>query len=131
LEDKIHALPFPGLNQDNLPFFVPICTRAEGKSLIHDWTYENRAIYFSELNRLGAKITLMDPHRVTVEGSTPLSGGEIICPPALRPGAIVLVAMLVAKGKSILRNVYPIHRGYERLEERLREVGADIELVED
>lgn len=131
LEEKLHALPFPGINQDNLPFFVPICTQARGASLIHDWTYENRAIYFSELNRLGARITLMDPHRVTIEGPTKLTAGEIICPPALRPGAIILVAMLAAKGKSILRNVYPIHRGYERLEERLRQIGADIELIKE
>ena len=51
LEEKIHALPFPGINQDNLPFFVPIATQAKGGSLIHDWTYEDRAIYYPELNR--------------------------------------------------------------------------------
>ena len=131
LEDKIHAMPFPGINQDNLPFFVPIATQTQGKTLIHDWTYENRAIYYSELNRLGANITLMDPHRVVVEGKTKLTGAEMICPPALRPAAIILVAMLAAHGKSILRNVYPIHRGYEKLEERLREIGADIKLEND
>lgn len=131
LEDKIHAMPFPGINQDNLPFFVPIATQAAGQTLIHDWTYENRAIYYNELNRLGAKITLMDPHRVTIDGPSQLTAAELICPPALRPAAIILVAMLAAKGKSILRNVYPIHRGYERLEERLRSLGADIKLVED
>ncbi len=129
LEEKIHALPFPGLNQDNLPFFVPIATQAKGKTLIHDWTYENRAIYFSELNKLGAKITLIDNHRVIIQGPTRLKAAEIICPPALRPAAIILVAMLGAKGRSILRNVYPIHRGYENLEKRLTDLGAQIELV--
>ncbi|OGG87558.1 UDP-N-acetylglucosamine 1-carboxyvinyltransferase [Candidatus Kuenenbacteria bacterium RIFCSPHIGHO2_02_FULL_39_13] len=131
LEEKIHALPFPGINQDNLPFFVPIATQAKGGSLIHDWTYEDRAIYYPELNRLGAKITLMDPHRVTINGPTKLIAAEVVCPPALRPAAIILVAMLAAKGKSTLYNVYPIHRGYEKLEERLQSIGADIKLVEE
>lgn len=131
LEEKIHAMPFPGINQDNLPFFVPIATQAKGKTLIHDWAYENRAIYYSELNRLGAKITLMDPHRVEVEGPTQLVGAEMICPPALRPAAIILVAMLGAEGESILRNVYPIHRGYEKLEERLQKLGAKIRLEDE
>ena len=130
LEEKIHALPFPGINQDNLPFFVPIATQAKGVSLIHDWTYENRAIYYPELNRLGAKITLMDPHRVTIDGPSKLIAAEVVCPPALRPAAIILVAMLAAQGKSTLYNVYPIHRGYEKLEERLQSIGADIKLVE-
>ncbi|HRY63646.1 MAG TPA: UDP-N-acetylglucosamine 1-carboxyvinyltransferase [Patescibacteria group bacterium] len=131
LEEKIHALPFPGINQDNLPFFVPIATQARGETLIHDWTYENRAIYYPELNRLGAKVTLMDPHRVEIDGPTKLSGAEVVCPPALRPAAIILVAMLAAEGHSTLYNVYPIHRGYEKLEERLSALGADIKLVEE
>lgn len=131
LEDKIHAMPFPGINQDNLPFFVPIATQSRGQTLIHDWTYENRAIYFSELNKLGANINLIDNHRVTIDGPTTLRAGEIICPPALRPAVIVLVAMLGARGQSILRNVYPIHRGYEKLEQRFKKLGADIELTGD
>ncbi|NQU78031.1 UDP-N-acetylglucosamine 1-carboxyvinyltransferase [Candidatus Falkowbacteria bacterium] len=130
LEEKIHAMPYPGINQDNLPFFVPIATKAEGRTLIHDWTYENRAIYFSLLNKLGAKVNLIDPHRVEVEGSSKLTGAEVVCPPALRPAAIILGAMLGAKGKSVLHNVYPIARGYERIEERLRRLGAEIERTE-
>lgn len=131
LEEKIHALPFPGINQDNLPFFVPIATQAKGETLIHDWTYENRAIYYPELNRLGAHITLMDPHRAEVEGPTKLTAAEVVCPAALRPAAIILVAMLAAQGQSTLYNVYPIHRGYEKLEERLTALGASIKLVEE
>ena len=64
-----------------------------------------------------------------IQGPTRLKAAEIICPPALRPAAIILVAMLGAKGRSILRNVYPIHRGYENLEKRLTDLGAQIELV--
>jgi UDP-N-acetylglucosamine 1-carboxyvinyltransferase len=126
LEDKIHPLPSAGINIDNLPFFVPIACVAKGKSLIHDWVYENRAIYFTELNRLGAKINLLDPHRVSIDGPSKLRGAEIMCPPALRPAVIILVAMLAAQGKSILRGVYPIMRGYENLEGRLKKIGAEI-----
>ena len=84
LEEKIYARPFPGLNIDNLPFFVPIATRAKGTTLIHDWVYENRAIYYMELNKLRANVILADPHRVYIEGPSELRGSEVICPPALR-----------------------------------------------
>lgn len=129
LEEKIHPLPFPGINIDNLPFFVPIATQAKGTTLIHDWIYENRAIYYMELAKLGAKIILADPHRVYIEGPTELRGAEVICPPALRPAAIILIAMLAARGTSILRNIYSINRGYGNLVSRLKKLGARIELV--
>lgn len=131
LEEKIHALPFPGLNMDNLPFFVPIAMMAKGTTLIHDWVYENRAVYFTELNRLGGSATLIDSHRVEIAGPTKFHGADLTSPPALRPAAIMLVAMLGAKGASILRDVYSINRGYENLQERLRGIGADITLVEE
>ncbi|MDO8574592.1 MAG: UDP-N-acetylglucosamine 1-carboxyvinyltransferase, partial [bacterium] len=126
LEEKIYARPMPGLNPDNLPFFVPIATQAKGTTLIHDWIYENRAIYYMELSKLGANIILADPHRVYIEGPTELQPAEIICPPALRPAAIILIGMLAAKGTSILRNVYSINRGYEDLVNRLNKLGAKI-----
>lgn len=128
--DKIHASAYPGINSDNLPFFVPIATQAKGTTLIHDWMWENRAIYFTELNRLGANIVLADQHRVLVQGPTELKGAQIVCPPALRPAMIVFVAMLGAKGTSILRNVYSIKRGYENVAERLNKIGADITILE-
>lgn len=131
LEDKIHALPFPGLNMDNLPFFVPIAMMAKGTTLIHDWVYENRAVYFTELNRLGGQITLIDSHRIEVTGPTKLHSADLMSPPALRPAAIMLVAMLGAKGTSILRGVYSINRGYEDLQERLQSIGAEIILVKE
>jgi UDP-N-acetylglucosamine 1-carboxyvinyltransferase len=131
LEDKIHALPYPGINMDNLPFFVPICALAKGETLIHDWSYEDRAIYFTELNKLGAHVRLLDPHRVMVAGPTKFKSAEVICPPALRPATIILAAMLAAPGRSVLRNVYSINRGYESLAERLRELGADIKTLHD
>lgn len=127
--DKIHTQPFPGINNDNLPFFVPICCFAEGQTLIHDWTWENRAIYFTELNRLGADIKLLDPHRVMVTGVTKLKGAQIVSPPALRPTAIILIAMLAAEGSSLLRNVYSIKRGYADIAERLNSIGAKITVL--
>lgn len=129
LEDKIHANPYPGINMDNLPFFVPIAIKAKGQTMIHDWLYENRAIYFTELNRLGANITLADPHRVYIQGGTPLKAAQVVCPPAIRPAMIILIGMLGATGTSILRNVYMIDRGYEEIAERLNSIGADIKIL--
>ncbi len=63
-------MPFPGLNIDNLPFFAVIAAVAEGQTLLHDWVYENRAIYLTELTKLGASVKLLDPHRVMIEGPT-------------------------------------------------------------
>ena len=125
--EKIHARPYPGLNIDNLPFFAVIATQAKGTTLIHDWVYEKRAIYYTELDRLGAITTLHDPHRISIEGPTRLKAAEVICPPALRPATIILVAMLGAKGRSLLRNVYSINRGYEDIVHRLQHLGASIE----
>ncbi len=130
LEDKVHPLPYPGLNVDNLPFFAPIATQAEGKTLIHDWMWENRAIHFTELNKLGADVRMLDPHRVEILGKTQLVGAQVVCPPALRPAVVVMMAMLGAEGESILRNVYSISRGYEDIAERLNAIGAEIEVLE-
>ncbi|HET7630135.1 MAG TPA: UDP-N-acetylglucosamine 1-carboxyvinyltransferase [Candidatus Saccharimonadales bacterium] len=130
-KDKIHPMPFPGLNIDNLPFFAVIAATARGRTLIHDWTYENRAIYFTELNKLNANIQLLDPHRVYVEGPTRWKPAEIIAPPALRPAVVILIAMLAAPGTSTLRNVYSINRGYEDLANRLNTLGAQIETLRE
>lgn len=128
---KIHPLPYPGLNIDNLPFFVPIAAMSKGTTLIHDWVWENRAIYFTELNKLGADIVLADPHRVFVTGPNELHAAQVVCPSALRPAVIVLIAMLAAKGTSILRNVYQIERGYELIAERLSSIGANIKVLRE
>lgn len=129
--DKIHSMPFPGLNIDNLPFFTVIAACANGHTLIHDWVYEGRAIHLTDLTRLGADVRLRDPHRLDVTGPTHWSGAEISCPPALRPAVVILIAMLAAKGESVLRDVDIIARGYEQLQERLVSLGADIETFFD
>lgn len=125
--EKIHARPYPGLNIDNLPFFAVIAMKAEGETLIHDWVYEKRAIYYTELDRLGANTLLLDPHRIQLHGPVHLRGAEIVAPPALRPATILLIGMLAADGRSTLRNVYSINRGYEDLVSRLQSLGASIE----
>jgi UDP-N-acetylglucosamine 1-carboxyvinyltransferase len=129
--DKIHPMPFPGLNIDNLPFFAVIAAHASGSTLIHDWVYDNRAIHLSDLTRLGADVRLMDPHRVLIGGPTRWRAAEVVCPPALRPAVCILLAMLAAKGTSVLRNVDIIARGYEHLYERLVEMGAHLQVFRD
>lgn len=128
-KDKLHALPFPGINMDNLPFLGLIATVAEGRTLVHDWSYENRAIYFTELSKLNARIELVDPHRVYISGPTKWKPADIIAPSALRPSVVVLIAMLAAPGISTLRDVYNINRGYEDFAERLNSLGAKIETL--
>ena len=125
--EKIHARPYPALNIDNLPFFAVMSTQAEGTTLIHDWSWEKRAIYYTELDRLGAETFLLDPHRIQIIGKSHLRGAELVCPPALRPATILLIGMLAAEGRSILRNIYSINRGYEDLIPRLESIGAHVE----
>jgi UDP-N-acetylglucosamine 1-carboxyvinyltransferase len=131
LEEKIDSRPYPGMNIDNLPFFAVIATQAEGRTLIHDWVYDNRAIYYKELDKLGANTMLADIHRVYIQGPTPLKAAQVVCPPALRPATIILIGMLAAKGTSILRNVYSINRGYEDLANRLNALGARIKILRE
>ncbi len=131
LPDKIHGMPFPGINIDNIPFFVPIATQAEGRTLIHDWVYENRTVYFLEFVKLGAKVTMLDPHRVFVEGPTELKGREMIAPDGIRPAMALLIGMIAAEGESILRNIYVIERGYENLANRLKKIGANIRRIKN
>lgn len=131
LDEKIHAQPYPGINMDNLPFFAVIGTQAEGQTFVHDWVYEERAIYYKELDKMRAETILADPHRFYVKGPTKLKATEIVCPPALRPSVIIMLGMLAAEGTSILRNVYNINRGYEDLANRLNAIGAKIEVFRD
>ena len=130
-KDKLHSMPFPGVNMDNLPFLGLIATVAKGRTLVHDWSYENRAIYFTELTKLNANIEMVDPHRVYITGPTKWKAADVVAPPALRPSVVVLLAMLAAPGTSILRDVYSINRGYEDFANRLNSLGAEIETLQD
>lgn len=131
LEEKIYARPFPGLNIDNLPMFVPIAAVAKGRTLIHDWVYEERALYYTEMRKLNVNVTLADPHRAYIDGPTKFSAADIVCPPALRPAMLLLIGMLAAPGVSLLRNVYSINRGYEDFAERLNSLGAQIHVMHE
>jgi UDP-N-acetylglucosamine 1-carboxyvinyltransferase len=131
LPEKLHPNLFPGLNPDNLPYFVPIAAVCHGRTLIHDWMYENRALYYTEMTKVGAQVELADPHRIYVTGPTKFIAADVVCPPALRPASLLLIGMLAAPGNSILRNVYTINRGYEDLAERLNSLGARITVLND
>jgi UDP-N-acetylglucosamine 1-carboxyvinyltransferase len=131
LEDKIHPNLYPGLNPDNLPYFVLVACIAKGRTLIHDWIYENRAIYYTELTKVGAQVELADPHRLYVLGPCRFTHADVVCPPALRPASLLLIGMLAANGMSTLRNIYTIARGYEDLAERLNSLGAQITIFQD
>jgi len=131
LIDKLHPNLWPGLNPDNLPYFVPIGAITRGRTLIHDWMYENRAIYYTEMTKVGMQVELADPHRLYIQGPTKFGKADVVCPPALRPASLLLIGMLAAEGISTLRNVYTINRGYEDLAERLNSLGAQIQVFHE
>jgi len=125
---RVQALPYPGFPTDLLPIIVPLLTQAKGKSLIHDPLYPNRFSYVDELRKMGADIEIVDPHRAFVFGKTPLKGFRIESWD-IRAGAALVLAGLLARGKTIIENVEQIDRGYERIEERLQKLGANIKRV--
>lgn len=129
--EKVYGRPFPGVNIDHLPYFVPIVALANGRTLIHDWVYEDRALMFTEMKKIGVNLELADPHRVFVNGPSKFKPSDIVAPSGIRPAVIILIGMLAAPGVSMLRNVYTINRGYEDLAERLNSLGAHIEVMHD
>lgn len=128
--DKIQSLPYPGLHTDLQPELGVLSTQTEGATLIHDPLYEGRLHYLEELNKMGANIIFCDPHRAIVIGPTKLTGIKIPSPD-LRAGAALLIAGLIAEGKTTIENIYQIDRGYERIEERLQKLGLDIKRVKE
>jgi UDP-N-acetylglucosamine 1-carboxyvinyltransferase len=129
--DKIHPNVFPGLNMDHLPYFVPIVAVAKGRTLIHDWVYEDRALMYTEMKKLNVDLELADPHRVYVNGPTRFKTADLVAPSGIRPAVMLLIGMLAAPGTSTLRNVYTINRGYEDLAERLNSLGAHITITHE
>ncbi len=125
---KVQALPHPGFPTDLLPVIIPLLVRAQGKSLIHDPLYENRLGYAHELRKMGGDIEIVDPHRAFVFGPRVLDGVEVKSLD-VRAGAVLIVAGLMANGKTIIHDIFHIDRGYERIEERLQAIGADIKRV--
>lgn len=119
---------YPGFPTDLQAPFTVLMTQAKGPSLIHETIFEGRLFYIDILNQMGAKIIMCDPHRVIVEGPAKLYGRNIISPD-IRAGIALVIAALVAKGESVIENIYQIDRGYEKIEERLIALGADIKRV--
>jgi UDP-N-acetylglucosamine 1-carboxyvinyltransferase len=129
--EKVYGRPFPGVNIDHLPYFVPIAAVAKGRTLIHDWVYEDRALMFTEMKKIGVDLELADPHRIFINGPTKFRAADLVAPSGIRPAVIILIGMLAAPGTSMLRNVYTINRGYEDLAERLNSLGASIKVTHD
>ena len=107
-----------------------LLTQAKGKSLIHDPLYDNRFGHLQEFKKMGADIELVDPHRALIFGKTPLKGLNVESWD-IRAGASLVIAGLLAEGQTTLNNIYQIDRGYERIEKKLKGLGAQIERVTD
>jgi len=123
--DKIQSLPYPGIHSDLQPELGVLATQTKGATLIHDPLFDNRLKYLNELNKMGADIIFCDPHRAIVYGPSQLQGIEMPSSD-IRAGAAVIIAGLIAKGTTVIHNIYQIDRGYEKIEERLQRLGANI-----
>jgi len=125
---EVQTMPHPGIATDLQAPFSVVATQAHGTTLIHDPMYESRFKHCDELMKMGAAITVCDPHRVVVEGPTKLHGRHIKSLD-IRSGATLVLAGLVSKGQTIIDDAEIIERGYANLVERLQQVGADIKQV--
>ena len=123
---EIKVMPWPAFPSDLMSIAIVIATQSQGSILFHDWMYPSRMFFIDKLVGMGAQIVLCDPHRCIVNGPTPLYG-EKMESPDIRAGMSLVLAAMAAKGKSIIRNVGQIDRGYERVDEKLRALGAKIE----
>ncbi len=126
---KIDTRTYPGVPTDVQAPFGVLATQAEGETLIHDSLFEGRFNYVPELLKMGAQATVLNPHQVVVHGKTELHG-TVIKSYDLRAGAALIIAALCANGKTIIEDIYQVDRGYERIEDRLQEIGARIRRVE-
>ncbi len=125
---RVQDGPWPAFPADLTSVAIALATQAEGQVLIHEWMFENRMVFTDKLVNMGANIILCDPHRVIVYGRSRLRGGRLESPD-IRAGMAMLIAALCAEGTSEIGNIRQIDRGYERIDERLRELGAKIERV--
>lgn len=126
---RIHDAPWPGFPADLTSIALVLATQAQGTCLIHEWMYESRLYWVDRLISMGARVIVCDPHRALVIGRSKLYG-QTVSSPDIRAGMALLLAALVAEGKSTIHNAQQIDRGYERIEERLRALGATIERIE-
>ena len=117
---------YPGFATDLQSPYTVLMTQANGSSLIHEIIYDRRLLFTDLLTQMGANIIIADPHRVVVSGPTKLYGKKLVSPD-LRAGMALVIAALIAEGKTEIENIYQIERGYEDLVGRLRGLGAEIE----
>ena len=125
---KIQDGPWPAFPADLTSIAIALATQCSGSVLVHEWMFENRMIFTDKLVSMGADITLCDPHRAIISGPSRLRG-ERLSSPDIRAGMAMLIAALCAQGRSEIQNIREIDRGYERIDERLRDLGAQIERV--
>ncbi|HBV58372.1 MAG TPA: UDP-N-acetylglucosamine 1-carboxyvinyltransferase [Candidatus Magasanikbacteria bacterium] len=125
---KLQTMPYPGFPTDLQAPFGVLATQCQGTSLIHDPLFEGRLGYINELIKMGANAVICDPHRVLITGPMPLYAQEIKSFD-LRAGATMIIAGLIAEGETILNEAEIVYRGYERIDEKLRALGADIKFI--
>jgi UDP-N-acetylglucosamine 1-carboxyvinyltransferase len=127
---KLEDQPWPAFPADTMSIAVVTATQCTGMVLIHEKMFESRLFFVDKLIGMGARIVLCDPHRAIVSGPTQLRGGNVESPD-IRAGMAMLLAAMCAEGESTINNVGQIERGYERIDERLRALGAHIDRIED
>jgi len=125
---EISVMPWPAFPSDLMSVAIVVATQSRGNVLFHDWMYEGRMYFTDKLTSMGAQIVLCDPHRCIVNGPSELFSGNVDSPD-IRAGLALVLAALAASGESVIRNVGQIDRGYERIEEKLRDLGANIKRV--
>jgi UDP-N-acetylglucosamine 1-carboxyvinyltransferase len=127
---EISVMPWPAFPSDLMSIAIVIATQAQGTVLFHDWMYPSRMYFTDKLVGMGAQIVLCDPHRCIVQGPTRLYP-EKLESPDIRAGMALLLATLTVPGRSVIRNIRQIERGYEQVDEKLRALGARIERIEE
>lgn len=120
---------WPGFPTDMMSVAILVATQCSGAVLFHEWMFESRLFFTDRLSSMGARVILCDPHRVLVQGPAALRGDQVISSPDIRAGMAIVLAALCANGHTIIRNIRQIDRGYARLDERLRSLGANIQRV--
>lgn len=127
---EISVMPWPAFPTDLMSIAIVVATQSSGSVLFHDWMYPSRMFFIDKLVNMGAQIVLCDPHRSIVQGPTKLYA-ETMESPDIRAGMAMVLAALAANGQSEIRNVAQIDRGYEKIDKKLRALGARIDRVEE
>jgi UDP-N-acetylglucosamine 1-carboxyvinyltransferase len=122
---KIDDAPWPGFPPDLMSIIVVVATQVEGTVLVHEKMFESRMFFVDKLIGMGGRIVLCDPHRAVISGPTKLTASELTSPD-VRAGMAMVIAAMCAEGRSVIKNVYQIERGYENLVSRLSSLGAKI-----